>query len=596
VPDPAAEYSKRLEARLKTIAEKERVHLRIGYWKLAVIAAGLVMVWLAVARHFFSPYWLFLPVALYALLATFHELIMRARPRPETAAAFYRRGIARMEDRWPGTGEPGERFRDTKHVYAEDLDIFGRGSLFELLSTARLPMGENRLAQWLCVPSPKEKVIERQRMVDGLRDKLDLREDLAVTGEALRARLDPESLIGWSESSPLLPGGALRMVALLLAICAAGALVDALSASQYLPLLIVLMVEAFVWRRLQPKAQIIVDGLSCNAEGLILFSKILKRLEDEPFSSPESQKLSTKLPRDAERASQAILKLAHIVSWIDGRHSLLGHIIELPLLYTIQLGYIAQSWRSRWGSRMRTWVDLTAETEALLSLAGYASEHPNDPFPEFAPQGDTKVLFDGQELGHPLIPFAQSVRNSVRLDENTRVLLVSGSNMSGKSTLLRTVGINTVLAMAGAPIRAKSLQLTPLAIGTRIRSADSLQESRSSFYTEILQIRKVFELVKGEIPLLFLFDELLEGTNSNDRRIGAESLLRAMLSHGAIGIVTTHDLALTEIIASLGDVIRNKHFQDHVEDGKMLFDYKLREGVVVRSNAIALMRLIGLDV
>jgi DNA mismatch repair ATPase MutS len=188
------------------------------------------------------------------------------------------------------------------------------------------------------------------------------------------------------------------------------------------------------------------------------------------------------------------------------------------------------------------------------------------------------------------------VRNSVRLDAQTRVLLVSGSNMSGKSTLLRTVGINTVLAMAGAPVRAKSLQLTPLAIGTRIRSADSLQEGRSSFYTEILQIRKVFELTKGETPLLFLFDELLEGTNSNDRRIGAEGLLRALLGHGAIGIVTTHDLALTEIAKALGDTIRNKHFQDQVEDGKMRFDYILQDGVVARSNAIALMRLIWLDV
>jgi hypothetical protein len=595
VPDPAAEYSKRLEARLKIAAEKERAHLRIGYWKLAVIVAGLAALWLA-AEHYFSPYWLFLPAGIYAILAIFHELIIRARTRAESAAAFYRRGIARMEDRWAGTGEPGERFRDAKHIYADDLDIFGRGSLFELLSTARLPMGEDRLAAWLTAPSPKEKVIERQSMISGLRDKLDLREDLAVTGEALRARLNPESLISWSKGAPILPAGVWRTVALALAICGAGAIICGLASSRYLPVYVVLLMNAIMWRMLNAKADATLDGLSCNAEGLILFSKILKRLEDEPFDSPGLQELSAQLKQEGPRASDAISKVARIVSWSDGRHSLIAHLAELPFLYTIQVAYAAESWRLRWGGRMRAWVDVTGEMEALLSLAAYSSEHPSDPFPEFMESQNSGAIFDGQELGHPLIPAAKCVRNSVRLDAQTRVLLISGSNMSGKSTLLRTVGINTVLAMAGAPVRAKSLQLTPLAIGTRIRSEDSLQEGRSNFYTEILQIRKVFELAKGNAPLLFLFDELLEGTNSNDRRIGAEGLLRALLGLGAIGIVTTHDLALTEITKSLGDTIRNKHFQDHVEDGKMVFDYKLQEGVVARSNAIALMRLIGLDV
>src|SRR4029077_14286736 len=187
------------------------------------------------------------------------------------------------------------------------------------------------------------------------------------------------------------------------------------------------------------------------------------------------------------------------------------------------------------------------------------------------------------------------IQNNVRLDDETRVLLVSGSNMSGKSTLLRAIGINAVLAMAGAPVRAKSLWLTSLAIGTRIRSTDSLQEGRSGFYTEILHIREVFRLAESSTPpLLFLFDELLEGTNSKDRRIGAEGLLQALLGRGAIGIVTTHDLALTEIAQSMGRRLCNMHFQDYVENGKMRFDYTLRDGVVAKSNAIELMRLIGL--
>jgi len=245
---------------------------------------------------------------------------------------------------------------------------------------------------------------------------------------------------------------------------------------------------------------------------------------------------------------------------------------------------------------MRAWIDTVGEIEALLALATYSFEHPTDPFPEFVDAADSPPLFHGEDLGHPLIPAAQCVPNTVQLDANTRMLLVSGSNMSGKSTLLRTVGINAVLALAGAPIRGKSLRVSPLALGTRLHSVDSLQEGRSTFYTEVLRIRQVLDLAGGPRPILFLFDELLDGTNSHDRRIGAESLLRAFLERGAIGIITTHDLALTDMAESLGGTVHNVHLQDYIENGQMRFDYKLRDGVVTKSNALELMRLAGLDV
>ena len=596
MPDPSVEYLNRLEAKQELIAAKNAIHLRVGYCKLVTIAIGLVMLWAVLARHLFSPYLLFIPAAIYLALALFHERTIRDRTHAETAAAFYQRGIARIEDRWPGTGETGERFRDPKHIYAEDLDLFVRGGLFQLLSTARLPMGENRLAKWLCAPSPTPEIIERQELVSVLREKLDLREDLAVTGEDLRASMDPESLTSWCEAPAVLPSGAMRTAAALLALCMAAALVYGLAKSFYLPALIVLLVESAVTRWLWKRADGVASTLTANAEGLILFSKILQRLEDEQYSSSRLQSLIARLKAGGGSASNALRRLARIVYWINGRNSLLGKLAELPFLYTIQTGFAAEAWRRRWGSRMRDWVEVVSEMEALLSLAAYSYEHPSDPFPEFVQRDGSPALFDGADLGHPLIASAKCVRNSICLDDSQRLVLVSGSNMSGKSTFLRTVGINTVMAMAGAPIRGASLRLTPLAIGTRIRSTDSLQEGRSSFFTEILQIRQVFELSSAPMPLLFLFDELLEGTNSHDRRIGAEGLLRALLKHGAIGIVTTHDLTLTEVAVPLGGVVHNKHFQDHVEDGKMRFDYKLQEGVVAKSNALALMRLIGLEV
>jgi hypothetical protein len=397
----------------------------------------------------------------------------------------------------------------------------------------------------------------------------------------------------------VLPGVAPRILFIVISIASLVAIVY--SFYTFVPLLVVLMIALglySIWRR---RAAEVMDGVKANAEGLQLLSQILGRMESEQFASPQLQTRTSALTSGSRPASRAISDFARIVYWMDAREGLIARIIELPVLYSLQVAFAADAWRARWGPKLRGWVDSVGEIEALISLATYSYEHPDDPFPQFVTQESSTPaipVFDGCDLGHPLIAASKCVRNSVLLDAAIRVMLVSGSNMSGKSTLLRTVGINVVLANAGAPIRGTSLRLSPVALGTRIRSTDSLQEGRSNFFTEILHIRQVFELVDGVggKPLLFLFDELLEGTNSKDRRIGAEGLLRALVEKGSVGIVTTHDLALTAVTMTVGNIVRNFHFQDYVENGQMRFDYKLREGVVAKSNAIELMRLIGLKV
>ena len=592
--DPRLEYSNRLESHRKTLGAKDRLDQNIGNAKLAVVVAGILFAYLSFSRNLFPRSWLIVLVAVYLALAAWHERTLRAKAGAMTAADYYRRGIARIEDRWAGQGQAGDRFRTGDHVYAEDLDLFGQGSLFELLSTARLPMGENLLAEWLCRPSPKPAVLARQELISEFRQKLDLREKLAITGEALRPRLDPEALVGWAEGPRDLPGNLWRGVALALPVLAIVTGILYYQTSIVWPLTLVLAVEASLRWRWRKKTRAVIDGVSANAEGMDLFSDILELLEKEPFASSQSQELCAPLKKGPLPASRVIRKLARIVYWLDARDNLLAQLVDLPLLYTLQVAFAAEGWRRRWGSSMRKWVDIAAEMEALLSIAAYSFEHPADPFPEFA--DDASGAFIGEELGHPLVPDARCVRNSVRLDGETRVMLVSGSNMSGKSTLLRTMGVNAVLAMAGAPIRGKSLRLSPVRIGTSIRRIDSLQEGRSGFYTEILQIRRVFQLAEDSTALLFLFDELLEGTNSKDRRMGAEGLLKALLQRRAIGVVTTHDLALTEITAAGNGLVRNLHFEDQVKDGKMAFDYRLREGIIAKSNALELMRLMGFEI
>ena len=593
--EPRAEYERRLKGHEQALAACEARHVWIGNAKLAVIAVGLAAAWFAWARRAVDAYWLLVPATAYFALGVVHELILRKRRAEESAVALYRRGIGRIEDRWVGSGATGEEFREKDHVYADDLDLFGRGCLFELLSTASLPMGEKQLADWLKRASSLEEVHERQELVKELRGKLDLHRDLAVAGEELRARLVPERVLEWGESATLLPENLRYVVVAIAATAAAGAIYYGTTAI-YLPFLSVLIVEAVLRRFLEKSANASLAKLDCNAEGLLLFSRILRRIENESFETKRLKELAAELRTGGEPASSAVRKLARIVYWVDGRDSLLAKILEWLFVYTLQVAFAAEAWKRRHGKRLRQWMEIAGEVEALISLGTYAYEHPRDVFPEIVEAKSAEARFEGEGLGHPLIPDAQCVRNSVQLNAGTRVLLVSGSNMSGKSTLLRTVSINAVLAMMGAPVRAASLRMTPLAIGTRIRSADSLQEGRSNFYTEILHIKRVFELVGKERAVLFLFDELLDGTNSHDRRIGAEKLLKTLVNAGAIGMVTTHDLALTEVGVAIGDGLKNVHFEDQVEQGKMKFDYRLREGVVAKSNAIELMRIVGLDV
>jgi DNA mismatch repair ATPase MutS len=271
--------------------------------------------------------------------------------------------------------------------------------------------------------------------------------------------------------------------------------------------------------------------------------------------------------------------------------------LNLPLMYSVQVAWAIQRWRRQYGSAVPVWIDAVAEMEALNSLAGYAYEHPADVFPEFEREG---ACVDAEEMGHPLIAAAKCVRNSLSLGGETRVLLISGSNMSGKSTLMRTLGVNTVLAMCGAPVRAKRFRLTPLRIGASLLLNDSLQEGHSRFYAEIEKLGRICSLAEGESKsgggFLFLLDELLQGTNSKDRLVGAQGVVRALVEAGAIGVVTTHDLALAEMEGLPAGAMRNMHFQDQIVDGQMRFDFTLREGVAMKSNGVELMRLIGLKV
>jgi hypothetical protein len=590
---PSDEYVARRNARKARVVRLEKIHIQLGNVRLLLATFVGILAWESFRAHALSAWWEMLPIAGFAVIAFWHSRVLRDLELVQRAVSFYERGLARIEDRWAGSGEAGDRFADPHHAYAGDLDIFGNASLFQLLSTARTRMGEETLAGWLLAPSNPEQIRERHAAVSELRKELDLREDLAVLGEDARVGVHPEALIEWAESPNQMNALWMTWFAPLLAVLAvAGAVIWAVwdLAS---PFVLVIVVEAVCTYSLKKQLESVLHGTELAFGDLDLLSGVLQRLESQVFHISKLQSMQQELRSSSVPAFQAIAKLRVLVDLINSRHNFFVRIIDAPLMYSVQVAFAAERWRRARGGTVQKWVAVVGEIEALLSLATYSFEHPNDPFPEFV---DGTAALDGEDLGHPLLPASACVRNSVKLGGETRVLLVSGSNMSGKSTLLRTIGINAVLAMAGAPVRASRLRLTPVHVGASIRIMDSLQEGSSRFYAEITRLRQIFEFAGGDPPLLFLLDELLQGTNSSDRRVGSEGVVRALVERGAIGLVTTHDLALTEIGGALDGHLHNVHFQDEFASGRITFDYKLRDGVVTKSNGLELMRSIGLDV
>jgi hypothetical protein len=590
---PSDEYTQRLNRYEALVERHAKADARMGGVRLLAASLILAAVILYFGWNAMSPFWLLLPVGVFAAVVAHHYSIRRARAHAERAVAFYRSRLARIADVWTGTGSGGERFDTPHHVYASDLDLFGPGSLFELLSAARTRMGEEMLASWILAPAPADVVRSRHACIADLRGRLDLREDMALEGETAKVGVQPDALLSWAEAPNELQERWIAWAAIILpALAISGAVVWAVWGFAT-PFLAVLAAEFAALHFLRNRMQKVIQATENAFEDLRLMAGLLLRIEREPFEAEPLRALVKGLSSHTLPASKTISKLSSVVGYLESRRNIILALLQIPFMYPLQVSLAAERWRRAHGAAVRPWVRVLGELEALVSIAAYAYEHPQDPFPELL---DGPACFEGTALGHPLIPAAQCVRNDVSICGKTRVLLVSGSNMSGKSTMLRTVGINTVLAMAGAPVRASTLRLTPLQIGASIRINDSLHEGSSRFYAEITRLKQLVTLTDGPQALLFLLDELLQGTNSSDRRVGAEGIIRAFMERGAIGLISTHDLALTDFEDPNTGRLRNVHFQDEIVNGRMKFDYRLRDGVVNRSNGVELMRSIGLKV
>ena len=586
------EYRIRRDERQSWLDALNRRHGRLADLRLATIGLGAVVAWLVFGRFGANPIWLALPLIAFAALAIVHEGVLVRRDRARRAVAFYDRGLARLEDRWIGTGPEGAAFAPADHLYAADLDLFGRGSIFQLISTARLGAGEQALANWLLTPAAPDEIRARQAAITELRPRMDLRERIALAGEEAHGWFDTPQLAQWGASPPALtarwPPFAAAALALANVTTLGGAFFAGWSSSWFGLSALASLLLTGAWHR---RTAAVLATANAPAHQLQVLASILSIVEREEVSAPRLVGIQRRLATAGEPASRRIRELGRLIQMLESRGNQFFAPVAALLLLGTQLAWAIEGWRRRNGPALSGWTAAIGEFEALLSLSGYAAEHADDPFPTIVTEGP---LFDGEDLAHPLIPASRAIPNSIRLDDDTRVLVVSGSNMSGKSTLLRTVGLAAVLGQAGAPIRGRRLRLSPLAVGATLRIQDSLQEGRSRFFAEITRLRAIVDRTADPMPVLFLLDELLAGTNSHDRRVGAASIVSGLVKRDAIGLVTTHDLALAELADTLEAGARNVHFSDTFSEGEIRFDYRMRPGVVETSNALELMRAIGL--
>ena len=587
------EYRRRLAGHLQRFAGLDKAHNRYGSAKVALLFVSVGVGWLAFGEGFFSAFWILVPVCALVILAVAHEKLIVRRARAQRAVKLYKDAIDRVAGNWAGRGSSGARFRSSDHPYSEDLDLFGFSSLFELLCAARTRSGEDRLAEWFKSPGAIKDLQNRQTAVEELKHRLDLREEMALFGAETAESTNLHRLAKWAGEPVAAPSPLVGYTAVTITILTVWAVVYKAFGNTAVPLeMAIIAGQCFAFSRRKADA-ISTRGVDSSVRDLAVLAEMLIRLERENFASPALSALKQQLSEEGEPPSRSIARLVRIVAWKDALRNNVFVLVGMPLLWSTHCALALGRWRRAHGSRVPVWIEAVATFEALSSLSRFAYENPETVFPELI---ENEAVFEAIEVKHPLLPKASVVTNTISIDKSARLYIVSGSNMSGKSTLLRTIGINTVLALAGAPVCAEAMRIGPLHVGASLRAGDSLQGGISRFYGEILRLRRIVEIAKESPPALFLLDEILHGTNSHDRTVGAEAVLRALLQVGAIGLVTTHDLALARIAEDPALNAVNVHFQDDMVDGKMHFDYHLRGGIVTKSNAIPLMRAVGLEV
>lgn len=537
-----------------------------------------------------------LTVVSFTALVFWHQALRTKQTYLQVICEIYDQALKRIAGEWKSFPDTGENFKDPAHPYSEDLDLFGASSLFQWINTAKTFRGREKLKEWLIESTVEVSLIQKkQAAIKELALNLAWRHRfMAEARVTKRPLISPTPIIDWAKTydpAYLRPWIVILARALPTITLTFVLLYFLTSKVSYWFPLAGFFIQALILfaGRQRGKA---LEAVYAYKDSIKTYEKMLERFEKRSFKSEYLQELKTSLfDRDGKKAFEQIRKLSGLAELISNRSNSMFLVINILTLWDIQCMISLEAWKEKSGRFLGRWVDTIAELEGLTSLAIINFDHQEWALPEFDPNnsGITAV-----NLGHPLL--ADSTANDLAIEKRSGILLITGSNMSGKSTLLRTVGINLVLAYAGAPVCAKSFSCSMLKIYSCMRVSDNLGENISSFYAELLRIKQIVSATKTEQRIFFLLDEIFKGTNSQDRHAGAKVLIRQLSKAGAIGMVSTHDLELGELERESERKIRNYHFREFYKNDEIHFDYKLRPGISTTRNALYLIKMAGIEV
>lgn len=598
--NPSVEYEKRVEYNGRQVKKYAHMIDTISTSRLITfILAAAAAVYFYIHKSYAAIGWDFaLFIILFIPLVIIHQKYIDKKAYYTALFDINAGSLKRIKGKWKDFDDTGNEFIDEGHSYSNDLDIFGEGSLFQYINTTVTHEGRNLLAKLLAGPDKsKGDIIKRQNAVDELAQKLDFRQNIQAQGMLSKGEMiDIKNLVQWANKKygfyrnpsvvfifSVFPG---------ITICAGLFYIFSGSIPGYVPLMMLIFQFLLLGLFKMDERRNMLATAYKYSDSIKLYSNMLEHFEKESFKSLRLLGLQQSLKNpDGIHAYRQIRKLDSIVDFISNRQSMLYIVFDILFLLDYQFVFSLERWKRLSGKNIKQWFDAIGEVEALCSLSVLRFDNPGWCFPEIC---ENRQVFAAENMGHPLLG-KDCITNSISFKSPVSVLLITGSNMSGKSTFLRTAGINLVLSYAGAPVYAGKFCCSIMDIHTCMKIKDNLDKNISSFYAELLRIKSIVQAVDNGKPVFFLLDEIFKGTNSIDRHTGASILIKKLCVKNVIGFVSTHDLELGDMEKE-NTQIRNYHFQEHYIDNNICFDYKLYPGISTTRNALHLMKLAGIEI
>jgi DNA mismatch repair ATPase MutS len=593
--DPETFYHGTIDNLTNEISSKKQYLLRISWARLAIFVVTLVLFYLASNWGWISMTFIAIGgISIFLVLLVTYQNNSNQLKHLKNLEKINRQEHEALKGNY-SSFDPGKDYIDPEHAYSNDLDLFGTGSVFQFLNRTTTFPGKDQLAKSLTnLLQDKNAIQKRQRAIGELSEKVMLRQEFRATGfETEETEEDHKEILKWAKEEPELNKPIVTFWLLFMPTLATTVIVlSSLSIIPSIFLLFYLMIVATVYNRYQ-KIITRKHRLLGKRSGIISkYGMLIRLIEEASFNTPELIDIKKSLSSEGKAPSQRLKKLYRILNAFDQRLNLLmGFVLNVLFLWDILQSKRMEKWLADNNTLLPVWLDTVATIDCLNSFSNFYFNNPGVIFPEI---NESVFGVEGREIGHPLIPSSQLVKNPISITGNKQFYVVTGANMAGKSTYLRTVGINLILAMAGAPVMAKSFKFMPVALISSIRASDSLTKNESYFYAELKHLKRIVDCLEAGDQLFILLDEILKGTNSRDKQSGSIAFIKKLLRYDASGLIATHDLALGELEKDFPDNIINKSFEVVIKDDQLVFDYLLKDGIARQMNATFLMEKMGI--